>query len=158
MSDDLESLLDAVNAAANRHALLAEALHAPFGLSAGMRSLLLLLAGGEALTLSEIAERRAVSRQFIQKLATPLIAQGLLLAEPNPRHKRSPKLRLSDWGQRIVAKLRQREAAAHGAILAALPAEARAQTRSALETLAAALAAAMPDSPPAENKARRAAR
>lgn len=87
MTDEFDDLLDALTGAYHRLTALSDALHGFYGLSAGTRSVLLLLARGEALTLSEIADRRAVSRQFIQKLVAPLVAQGLLTADANPRHK-----------------------------------------------------------------------
>lgn len=158
MTDEFDDLLDALTGAYHRLTALSDALHGFYGLSAGTRSVLLLLARGEALTLSEIADRRAVSRQFIQKLVAPLVAQGLLTADANPRHKRSPKLRLSPWGEQIVAKLRAREAATRARIAGALPPQQLAPTKAWLEALSAALAEAMPDNPPPRSKARPAAR
>lgn len=105
----LSELVQALTRAYHRLGALAERLHGPSGLSAGARSILLLLAKRWPLTLSEIADERGVSRQFIQKVAQPLIAGGLIVAEANPRHVRSPKLRLTQRGECMVAQVHTRE-------------------------------------------------
>jgi len=67
------------------------------------------MAKGQPLTFTEIAVERSVSRQFVQRLATEMIVDGLLIADANPRHKRSPKLRLSEKGNRAVQAIYLRE-------------------------------------------------
>lgn len=54
-------------------------------------------------TVSKAARRLGVRRQSVQRVADALLAQGLLRAEPNPHHARSPLLRLTPEGQRALA-------------------------------------------------------
>lgn len=52
------------------------------------------------ITMAEFARRRAVSRQYIQKIANELIAQGYLALADNPKHRRSGLLTLTSSGRR----------------------------------------------------------
>lgn len=88
---------------------LSDRLHSGHGLSAGVRSILLLLDWRGPLTLSEIARDRAVSRQLIQRLSGPLIFNELIEPRPNAANRRSPKLVLTTKGQSVVKELLMRE-------------------------------------------------
>lgn len=141
--DQFLAMLAAVHVRAGR---LTQALHAPFGVTAALRPvLLMLLAEGSALTLSEIATTRGVSRQFVHKLVTPLVAKGLVAVDANPRHKGSPKVRLTAWGRRVIQQAQKREAAVIEAIAAALDADALATACDVLDRLDGALAGAALD-------------
>ncbi|TSB01362.1 MarR family winged helix-turn-helix transcriptional regulator [Sphingorhabdus contaminans] len=90
---------------------LSDQLHSGHGLSTATRSILTLLEFRGPLTLSEIARDRAVSRQFIQKLAGSLLKDGFVTTMPNPASKRSPKLQLTASGRQCVADIFAREQA-----------------------------------------------
>ena len=111
-TQDLVPLADAVIGASCGVETFLEQLHRAFGVTPGVRALLLHLADNGPRTLSEIAVSRRVSRQFVQKAARPLLGKGLLAADPNPRHRGAPKLRLTPWGVRVVEQIRAREALA----------------------------------------------
>ncbi len=90
---------------------LSDHLHSGHGLSTASRSILTLLELKGPLTLSEIARDRAVSRQFIQKVAGTLIKDGLIATMPNAASKKSPKLHLTVSGRQSVADIFSREQA-----------------------------------------------
>lgn len=90
---------------------LSDQLHSGHGLSTATRSVLTLLELHGPLTLSEIARDRAVSRQFIQKIAGSLIKNGLIDTLPNAANKKSPKLMLTVRGRQSVADIFAREQA-----------------------------------------------
>ncbi len=119
------------------HRLMAvsERLHGEHGLSAGARSILLLLHLRGNLTLSEIAGDRAVSRQFIQRVAAPLIGSSMITKIGNPKNRRSSKLALSKLGQTAVDNILRREAALLEKMVRAVPEERLEITRQVLNDL-----------------------
>ena len=62
------------------------------------------------LTVPAIARIRALSRQNIQTLVNRLESQGYVGLAPNPAHKRSALVQLTDSGRSLVATVKQREA------------------------------------------------
>jgi len=106
---ELALLIAALTQTYHRMTSSADLLHDRQAIGAAARSVLLLMAKGQPLTFTEIAAARSVSRQFVQRLATEMIVDGLLIADANPRHKRSPKLRLSEKGNRAVQAIYLRE-------------------------------------------------
>jgi DNA-binding MarR family transcriptional regulator len=74
-----------------------------------MRAILVVLADGPQ-TISRLAERRAVSRQFVQRLVKALLAGGWVRTRANPQHKGSPLIVLSDKGEAELIRIRQLEA------------------------------------------------
>jgi len=88
----------------------ADRLHADLGLPAGQRAILENLVEGGAKTVPELARMRPVSRQFVQGLANALLARGLIEAQPNPGHRRSPRLAATAAGKALFATVRRREA------------------------------------------------
>ncbi len=89
---------------------LAEQAHAMGGLAAGRRALLLDLHRHDALTVPRLADMRPVSRQYVQRLMDGLVQDGLVVAVPNPQHRRSPLYRLTRAGRTFVAHIDEREA------------------------------------------------
>ncbi|WP_285711856.1 MarR family winged helix-turn-helix transcriptional regulator [Erythrobacter oryzae] len=118
---------------------ISDKLHAGHGLSAGARSILLLLDRHGALTLSEIARDRAVSRQLIQRLAAPLITAGFIATDPKTTSRRSPKLVLTPQGRAAVAGIVAREATIAARVAEAISADEREQAQAVLEKLNAVL-------------------
>jgi len=119
---------------------LSDRLHGGEGVTTGIRSVLLLLAREGPMTLSQIAEHRAVSRQFIQRMGADLIARGWVAAEPNPRHKRSPKLVLTPTGWSVTDAIQRREASLGPTIFDKLTGLDFGSTRGTLDQLNDALA------------------
>jgi len=92
-------------------------------------------------TMAEFARRRAVSRQYIQKIANELIARGHVALESNPRHRRSGLLALTPAGRRelrIVSARIDRQLAAWARRLDGRPVADAARTVSEFRQLIAA--------------------
>ena len=56
-------------------------------------------------SVADIARARRAARQGVQRLASELVADGLVVFAPNPRHRRSPLLELTSRGRRVTAQL-----------------------------------------------------
>ncbi len=79
------------------------------GLSAADRAVMEFLYPDAKLTVPAIAHRYQVSRQHVQATANRLLEAGLLRSHANPRHKRSPLLRLTTRGRDTFAAIRRDE-------------------------------------------------
>lgn len=85
-------------------------------------------------TVPMIARARNVTRQHIQGIANELFKQQLLLPVPNPAHRRSPTLTLTEAGHSRILEIMAREVEHVAARLGDLDPE---ELRSAARTLAA---------------------
>jgi len=61
-------------------------------------------------TVAQIARSRPVARQWVQRLANELAADGLVEFIDNPAHKRAKLVRLRSKGERILHQMVKREA------------------------------------------------
>lgn len=61
------------------------------------------------MTVSQFARRRAVSRQFIQRVANSLIERKLVIAMGDAKDRRAPKLTLTHSGSAAANAIRKRE-------------------------------------------------
>lgn len=128
----LDALLWRVNLIHMRGAAIAEVLHNDGEYSGGRRSLLRSLAQEGPATVPQLAQVRAVSRQFIQRLINELLAEGLVALIDNPQHRRSKLVRITPQGYARYLELSRREAAFGAQLIADFdPAELTA----ALQTL-----------------------
>ena len=59
------------------------------------------------LTVPGVARVLGQSRQAVQRLTDVMVADGLLLYRPNPRHKRSMLVTLSEQGKEVYNVLRE---------------------------------------------------
>jgi DNA-binding MarR family transcriptional regulator len=66
---------------------------------------------GRPLTVSQIARRMGLTRQSVQASVNRLLGDGLVAAEDNPDHRRSPLIRLTDLGRRRYAAMERRQIA-----------------------------------------------
>ena len=80
-------------------------------LTAADRAVMEFLYPEEQLSVPAIAAKYRVSRQHVQVTVNQLISKGLLRALPNPQHKRSPLMRLSELGRETFAEIRRNESA-----------------------------------------------
>ncbi len=85
-------------------------------LSAPQRAVLEFLDRGGAQTVPELARSRSVSRQHIQSSVNELAALGWLETQPNPAHRRSPLIALTQSGQGRLAAAQAIEASIVDAI------------------------------------------
>jgi DNA-binding MarR family transcriptional regulator len=78
-------------------------------LTVRMRAVLeMLLAHGE-LAVPDIAEKLEIKRQYVQLMVNETLASGFTTQRPNPRHKRSPLLALTDQGRAVIEGIMQKE-------------------------------------------------
>ncbi len=63
-------------------------------------------------TASELARERGATRQATLRVVDALFAEGWLVRAPNPRHRRSPLLRVSALGARVYRDAAQAQARA----------------------------------------------
>lgn len=56
-------------------------------------------------TVSRAARRLGISRQSVQRVVDLLLDEGLLVAEPNPDHARSPLIRLTPAAEQVLATI-----------------------------------------------------
>jgi len=110
-----------------------ERLHA-LGISAADRAVMEFLHPDQALSVPDIATRYNVSRQHVQVTVNALIGHRLVQKKPNPKHKRSPLIALTDAGRRLFADIREQDLERLAGLFDGLPDEALEHT---LETLTA---------------------
>lgn len=56
----------------------------------------------EPMTVAQIARRMGLARQSVQRVANALVVEDLAAFHPNPDHKRSPLLSLTERGHEII--------------------------------------------------------
>jgi DNA-binding MarR family transcriptional regulator len=69
-------------------------------------------------TVAQVARRRGIARQAVQRVANLLVADGLAVFEPNPDHRRAKLLRPTPQGRealRVISQAQQPWADALGA-------------------------------------------
>ena len=105
MYDHLRAVLELLPNAFHRVGTAGDILHAPMGLSSGMRGLLLSLKYAGPTSVPRLAAMRPVSRQFVQKLVDEMLTGEWVEALHNPSHKRSPLIGLTAKGVAAVEHL-----------------------------------------------------
>jgi DNA-binding MarR family transcriptional regulator len=60
-------------------------------------------------TVPQVARRLGVTRQSVQRLSDRLAEDGLVRFVPNPDHKRSPRLTLTEQGRDLANRLKRAE-------------------------------------------------
>ncbi|MDE9451696.1 MarR family transcriptional regulator [Aliiroseovarius sp. Z3] len=81
------------------------------GLTVRMRAVLEILHTYGDLSVPEIAAKLEINRQYVQLMVNETLATGVTEQRPNPRHKRSPILMLTDEGRRLIEDIIARELA-----------------------------------------------
>jgi DNA-binding MarR family transcriptional regulator len=89
----------------------------------------------EQLSVPEIASRYQVSRQHVQVTVNALCKKGLLESRPNPRHKRSSLMKLSDKGGELFTAILLKDKETVEKLFSEIPLEDRKVTRRTLEIL-----------------------
>ena len=106
-----------------------------YQLSVADRAVMEFLYPQEQLSVPEIASRYQVSRQHVQVTVNALRNKGLLESRPNPRHKRSVLMELSEKGGELFAEILAKDKETVEKLFSAVPPEDRKTTRRTLETL-----------------------
>jgi len=90
-------------------------------------------------TVPDVAASLGVSRQFVQTVCNQLLADGLIAFAPNPRHKRSQLVDLTERGQTAFQRARRKENRIIEQVLPGFDAQRAADARALLETIRMAL-------------------
>lgn len=106
-----QELYEEIRKLHNRLRWLGDQIHAADGQTSAKRSLLISLHREGPTPVPDLARERFVSRQIIQTQVNLLLEEGLVVARPNPRHKRSKCMALTRKGRDVVEKMLAREAA-----------------------------------------------
>lgn len=80
------------------------------GITAADRAVLEFLYPDLCMSVPDIAARYKVSRQHVQSTVNNLLDKGLVEATSNPRHRRSPLIRLHELGRQTFSEIRHNEA------------------------------------------------
>lgn len=97
--------------------------------------------GDRPLSVPQVSRRLGVTRQNIQRLATQLVDEGLVRLVPNPDHRTSPLLTLTDTGRAILQDINRAAESSHRATLEHISIEDVAALRELLRRFTAALQA-----------------
>lgn len=90
-------------------------------------------------TVPAAADRLGTSRQAVQRIANELVSDGLAFFDDNPRHRRSPFLRLTAAGRQVLDDITHQATLRNGELLARLGDLDLTQVRAAMRRLAAAV-------------------
>lgn len=90
-------------------------------------------------TVPMAADRLGTSRQAVQRIANELVDDGLAAFVGNPRHRRSPFLRLTKAGEGTLATISDLARSSHAKVLHQLSDVDVTRLRSALNRLAASV-------------------
>jgi len=102
-------------------------------------------APAEPKTVPQIARRLGVSRQGVQRLANLLVREGAAEFQPNPDHRGSPHLVLTDSGRGALARLTDSARQYHRALAGQIDGGELSSLHAALRSLIAAVARTEPD-------------
>ena len=80
-------------------------------LTVRMRAVLEILHRHGAQTVPDIAARLDIKRQYVQVMCNETLASGFVAQHPNPRHKRSSILALTEQGRELIAMILEKELA-----------------------------------------------
>jgi DNA-binding MarR family transcriptional regulator len=92
------------------------------------------------MTVPSAARRLGISRQAVQRTANELVDDGLARLTPNPDHRTSPLLELTEAGREVLARITRHAALAHRTITAQIPQDDMVRTRVFLHRLLEQLA------------------
>ena len=79
------------------------------GVNVGVRAVLDLLRRGGPMTVPQMGRAQALSRQFVQRTVNDAAGRGFVEAIPNPAHRRSSLIRLTDAGRAVIEAVTARE-------------------------------------------------
>lgn len=105
----LETLFRETVSLFHRMRSAAEAVHREYGIRGGERGILMSLHRHGPQTIPQLARARPVSRQHIQAHVNPLASKGLVEFQPNPAHRRSHLLVLTEEGRNLIEEMRGKE-------------------------------------------------
>ncbi|MGW6912707.1 MarR family winged helix-turn-helix transcriptional regulator [Kitasatospora sp. NPDC054939] len=84
-------------------------LDAAQGISVGVRAVLELLFRNGPMTAPQMGRAQSLSRQFVQRMVNDAAGRGLVESIPNPAHRRSSLIRLTEDGRASITAITARE-------------------------------------------------
>ncbi|MDG9724109.1 MULTISPECIES: MarR family winged helix-turn-helix transcriptional regulator [unclassified Streptomyces] len=79
------------------------------GLSVGVRAVLTLLHRNGPMTVPQMGRAQSISRQFVQRMVNDAADRSLVESLPNPAHRRSSLIGLTDEGRAAITDVLDRE-------------------------------------------------
>lgn len=79
------------------------------GVGVGVRAVLDMLRLSGPMTVPQMGRAQALSRQFVQRMVNDAATHGYVEAVPNPAHRRSSLIRLTDTGRTAIDAVIARE-------------------------------------------------
>ena len=79
------------------------------GLGVGVRAVLDMLRREGPMTVPQMGRAQALSRQFVQRMVNDAAARGFVEAVPNPAHRRSSLITLTEPGRVVIEAVTARE-------------------------------------------------
>ncbi len=79
------------------------------GLTVRMRAVLEILHAHGSATVPDIAMKLEIKRQYVQLMVNETLAEGMTISRPNPRHKKSTLIALTEKGSRLIEEVVARE-------------------------------------------------
>jgi DNA-binding MarR family transcriptional regulator len=79
------------------------------GVGVGVRAVLDMLRLGGPMTVPQMGRAQALSRQFVQRMVNDAAGRGWVEAVPNPAHRRSRLIRLTEPGRAVIEAVIARE-------------------------------------------------
>ena len=135
-----KNVVDLIPLLFHRLKAVGDELHREHGVTTSMRGVMQSLFDGERQTVPQLAAARPVSRQHIQTIVDALLERGFVQQHPNPNHKRSVLIDLTEEGCELFAKMREAELQIIRGTLGGLPASDLETTQAVLAAFAAQLA------------------
>ncbi len=79
------------------------------GLTVRMRAVLEILHAHGSATVPDIAMKLEIKRQYVQLMVNETLSEDLTIGRPNPRHKTSTMIALTEKGRRLIEDVVARE-------------------------------------------------
>jgi DNA-binding MarR family transcriptional regulator len=108
-TERLAEVFDVVGPLYRRAFRTVERAGAELGLSVGVRAVLDLLHRHGPMTVPQMGREQDLTRQFVQRMVNDAAAAGLVIARPNPAHRRSVLIDLTPAGTALIEEVLRRE-------------------------------------------------
>jgi DNA-binding MarR family transcriptional regulator len=148
MNDNTKALVAIVRTVPllfHRLRAIGDALHAGQGITTPMRGVMRSLYEDGPATVPQLAAARPVSRQHIQTQVDALADRSLVRSVPNPAHKRSSLISLTDSGRQLFETMQKKESEVLAGLIAEFSPSELKTTEQTLARLAEHLSYLMED-------------
>ena len=101
----LYEVIESSRAFMNQMNELVDQIHQDYGINSCSRGVMLILRSEGLRTIPQLARDTRRSRQYLQKMITQMQKIGLINLIPNPDHKTSNLIELSEHGKQILVEM-----------------------------------------------------